>query len=74
MERTRRGEFAWTDLSAADLDAQTNFYEGLFGWSHTDMPLGPGGGVYRTFKLNGRAVGGASPMQPQVAEQGIPSS
>lgn len=71
MERTKQGELTWTDLSARDLDAQTRFYEALFGWIHNDVLFG--GRVYRLFSINGHVVGGASEMPTQAAEQGTPS-
>jgi hypothetical protein len=73
MERTKQGEFAWTDLHARDLDAQTAFYEGLFGWSHSDVPLDDGG-VYRVFSLDGHTVTAAHQMAPALMESGVPSS
>jgi len=73
MERTKQGEFNWTDLSARDLDAQTSFYEGLFGWTHKDVPF-DGGLVYRMFDLDGHTVAGASQMNPDMAAMGMPSS
>jgi len=73
MERTKQGEFAWTDLHSRDLDAQTTFYEGLFGWKHTDFPIGEGQ-VYRTFSLDGRNVAAAHQMLPDLMAMGVPSS
>ena len=73
MERTKQGEFAWTDLSAKDLDGQTAFYEGLFGWEHRDVPMGPDS-IYRMFTLRGNSVCGASQMLPSMMEQGAPSA
>jgi uncharacterized protein len=72
MERLKQGEFAWTDLSAQDLDAQTAFYEGLFGWAHTDTPFGEGQ-TYRMFAIDGRTVCGASQLSPEMAAGGVPS-
>lgn len=73
MERTKPGEFAWTDLTARDLDAQSAFYEALFGWTRTDVPMGPGS-VYRMFSIDGRTVCGASQMLPEMLSAGVPSS
>lgn len=72
MERTKQGEFAWTDLYAKNLDGQTAFYEGLFGWTHADVPIGDGA-VYRTFSLNGHNVSAAHEMPPEMAAKGLPS-
>lgn len=73
MERTKTGEFSWTDLSAGDLEGQTGFYEGLLGWTHTDMPLGDGM-TYRMFKTGGHDVAGIIPLAPEQAEMGQPSA
>lgn len=72
MERTKQGEFAWTDLLAKDLAAQTAFYEGLFGWSHSDVPIGDDD-VYRVFSLDGHTVSAAHQMPPDMDAMGIPS-
>lgn len=72
MERTKQGEISWVDLVAKDLDAQTRFYEGLFGWTHEDLPV-DGGSIYRMFKLDGKTVAGAAQMSPEMAATGMPS-
>jgi predicted enzyme related to lactoylglutathione lyase len=71
MERTKQGEFAWTDLSATDLEGQTAFYEGLFGWEHDDEPMGEGS-IYRMFTLGGGNVAGASVMPADMQQKGVP--
>jgi uncharacterized protein len=73
MERTKHGEFNWTDLSARDLEGQTAFYEGLFGWTHRDVPFA-GGLKYRVFSMDGHTVAGASEMNPELAGMGMPSA
>lgn len=73
MQRIKHGQFAWTDLTARDLEAQTAFYEALFGWSHADRPAAPGQ-IYRMFSIDGRTVAGASQMMPQMVAGGVPSS
>jgi uncharacterized protein len=72
MERLKQGEFTWVDLAAKDLDAQSRFYEGLFGWTHEDIPV-PGDGLYRMFALDGATVAGAAPMSPEMEDSGMPS-
>ncbi len=49
MERTKEGELPWTDLSAKDIEAQSRFYEELFGWTHEDTPTTEGLPPYRMF-------------------------
>ena len=73
MERTQQGEFAWTDLHAKDLEGQTAFYEGLFGWEHADVPIAEGE-VYRLFYLDRHTVTAAHQMSPELAAGGVPSA
>lgn len=70
--RASHGEFGWVDLAAQDLDAQTRFYETLFGWTHEDIPTGQGQ-AYRMFYLDGERVAGASQMSPELYPPGTPS-
>lgn len=72
MERTKQGEFAWTDLSATDFEGQSAFYEKLFGWDHHDVPYG-GGAIYRIFSLDGNNIGGMSQMPEDMKKNGVPS-
>jgi len=85
MERSKPGEFNWIDLSALDFDAQSAFYEGLFGWGHTDIvpPLAEleaqgipsaEGMTYRMFNSGGHNVGGMSQLSPELVAQGMPSA
>ena len=73
MERTKPGEFNWVDLSASDIDAQTAFYEGLFGWTHTDVPFAEGP-VYKIYALAGKTVAGGTQMNPAAAAAGAPTA
>ncbi|MCL5735603.1 MAG: VOC family protein [Actinobacteria bacterium] len=68
MERTRNGEFNWVDLSATDLEQQSAFYEALFGWQHTDTPMGDSQ-IYRMFKLDGHTVAGMAELSPDQKQQ-----
>ena len=72
-ERTSHapGTFSWVDLSTADLVGATAFYEGLFGWSHEDAPMGDDA-VYRMFKADGKNVGAASEQRDEERSHGIP--
>ena len=73
MERTKTGEFNWVDLSAKDFDGQSAFYEGLFGWTHTDVPFAEGM-VYRMFAADGHTVAGMSQLAPDMIANGQPSA
>lgn len=72
MERMKEGDLTWVDLAAKDLDGQTRFYEGVFGWTHEDVPTDQGP-IYRQFKNDGAIVAGASQMNPQMEAAGMPS-
>jgi predicted enzyme related to lactoylglutathione lyase len=85
MERSKPGEFNWIDLSARDFDAQSAFYEGLFGWGHTDIvpPVAEleamgipsaEGMTYRMFNSGGHNVGGMSQLSRDLIAQGMPSA
>jgi uncharacterized protein len=73
MERTKEGEFGWIDLMAKDLEAQTAFYEQLFGWTHNDPPMPEGMPTYRMFLKDGKVVAAISQMNPDAEAQGMPS-
>ena len=36
--RYPNGLFGWVDLMTRDTESAKQFYEGLFGWTHTDLP------------------------------------
>lgn len=65
--RYPNGLFGWIDLMTRDTAAATRFYEGLFGWSHVDLPT-PMGVPYTQFFKDGQLVCGMSPMMPGVPE------
>ena len=71
MERTKHGEFNWVDLTAQDLKTQSAFYEALFGWQYTDVPLIQDM-TYRLFQVDGHSVTGMFQLPPSVAAQGVP--
>jgi predicted enzyme related to lactoylglutathione lyase len=73
VERTKQGEFNWVDLSASQLDKQSDFYEALFGWTHADFPLGEGM-TCRMFKADSHSVGGVSQLLPDMLAKGRPSA
>lgn len=73
MERTKEGELSWTDLTARDIDAQSRFYEGLFGWTHEDIPTTEGLPPYRMFSKDGQVVAGGGPITPDMAAVGVPT-
>lgn len=58
------GAFCWIELGTTDQNAAKEFYGKLFGWSFTDMSMGPEG-VYTTFKLKGRDVAAGYTIDPK---------
>ena len=52
------GTFAWHDLTAANWQADFEFYAGMFGWQKGDsIPMGDAG-IYQIFTIDGIAAGG----------------
>jgi hypothetical protein len=73
MERTKTGEFNWVDISAKDMEAQSAFYQALFGWVGLDTPVG-NGQIYRTFYKEDHRVAGMSQLGPDLVAAGIPTA
>lgn len=65
------GVFSWADLTTTDVAGAKAFYGGLFGWSADDLPTG-GGPDYTMFRIDGHAVAGAGPMDPEMQACGAP--
>jgi predicted enzyme related to lactoylglutathione lyase len=65
------GDFCWFELATSDQSAAKKFYGGLFGWTASDNPMGPDS-FYTMFQLRGQNVGGAYPVMPDQAAQGVP--
>jgi predicted enzyme related to lactoylglutathione lyase len=60
------GSFAWIELATTDQAQAKQFYSSLFGWSHTDSPMGPGE-VYTLFQIGDRNTAGAFQIKPEEA-------
>ncbi|HEY4096993.1 MAG TPA: VOC family protein [Baekduia sp.] len=56
------GAWSWNDLQTPDPAAVAPFYEGLFGWTITEIPESDG--VYSTITHEGRAIGGVMRAAP----------
>jgi len=41
IDKHAPGSFCWTELATPDQQAAKAFYEGLFGWTAQDRPIGP---------------------------------
>ena len=65
------GSFCWLELATTDQAAAKSFYSSLFGWTSSDMPMGPGE-VYTIFKLDDRDAAAAYTMYPEQRVQGMP--
>jgi len=65
------GSFCWMELATTDATAAKKFYNGLFGWTPDDTPMGPGG-FYTLFKLDGRDAAAMYEQMPDQRAQGIP--
>lgn len=64
------GTFCWFELGTTDQSSAKLFYGALFGWTAEDSPMGEGH-VYTIFKLNGRDVGAAYTLMPNLIKQGV---
>ncbi len=65
------GVFSWVDLTTTDVAGAKAFYGGLFGWEGEDIES-EGSLIYTMMKLDGYNAAGIGPMQPAMAEQGMP--
>ncbi len=65
------GTFCWVELGTSDSDAAKKFYTGLFDWTFTDHPMGPGG-VYTMLEREGRDAAALYKLDAEMASQGIP--
>jgi len=64
VEKHAPGAFCLIELATTDQDAAKKFYTGLFGWSFSDQPIGPGG-TYTLFRLEQRDVASAYTIRPE---------
>jgi uncharacterized protein len=74
VTRHAPGAFSWAELATTDTKGAKAFYTGLFGWSYTDGPMGPGPeDIYTRLQLGGKDVGALYPMMQEQRAQGAPS-
>src|SRR5271165_5881519 len=57
------GSFCWIELGTTDQPAAKSFYGSLFGWTPSDMPMGPGD-FYTIFQLEGRDAAAGYTLRP----------
>jgi predicted enzyme related to lactoylglutathione lyase len=60
------GAWCWDDLQTTDPDGAAPFYEGLFGWSVSEMP--GAGGVYWSIAHEGRGIAGLMRAAGEIAQ------
>ncbi|NOT06823.1 MAG: VOC family protein [Gemmatimonadales bacterium] len=64
VPRHTPGTFCWWELATTDADSAYRFYQTLFGWGKTDLPIGPDE-FYRMVSLDGLHVGAMhQPKEP----------
>ncbi len=67
-----QGTFCWPELASTDQNAAKKFYGELFGWTSTDVPMGPDAGSYTLFKKGGNDCAALYPLGPDMLAQGVP--
>jgi len=79
IEEFTPGRFCWHEISTTDDRKAKAFYEGLFGWTIAPSDLtegapesGESGMTYWKIRQDGKEIGGAYRMMPQMLEQGVP--
>ena len=62
---------SWVELSTTDVQAATNFYGDVLGWSDFEV-AGPEMGNYTIPRINGQNVAGMATQQDQEKQMGVP--
>ncbi len=65
------GTFCWVELGTTDAAAAKKFYGELFGWSHSDQPVGPDL-VYSMLQLEDKNVAALYQLNKELRAQGVP--
>jgi uncharacterized protein len=71
IDKHKVGNFCWFELATTDQPASKQFYQSLFGWEASDIPISAGE-VYTMFKVDGRDVGAVYSMRPEERSSGVP--
>lgn len=66
------GTFCWIELGTTDAGRARAFYEKVFGWSVTEIPMGPDGSYY-FFQKDGKDVAAMYELTSDMRAQGIPA-
>lgn len=72
ITRHAPGAFCWFELGTTDLASAKQFYRSLFEWTANDFPVGPDGGSYAMFDLDGQSVGGAFTLTAEMRSKNVP--
>lgn len=67
----RPGTFCWVELLTPEPEAAKEFYGGLFGWEHEDMPVGEGG-TYTMLRGDGKDVAALHRQPDEQRQAGAP--
>jgi len=67
-----QGTFCWPELASTDTNAAKKFYGGLFGWTASDVPMGPDAGSYTLFKKGANDCAAMYTLSPDMLKQGVP--
>lgn len=67
----RPNTYGWAELNSRGLDRAIDFYETVFGWTHSTSPFGEGQ-EYTQFAHDGENVAGALEMSAQIPSE-VPS-
>ena len=71
VDKHAPGAFCWIELSTSDQDGAKHFYSSLFGWTISDMPMGPND-FYTIFRIDGKDAAAAATLRPEQVSQGLP--
>jgi predicted enzyme related to lactoylglutathione lyase len=63
MPKAVHGTFIWNELMTRDDERTMEFFNKVVGWTHEDMPMGPGEPPYRVMKIKGAERGVAGIMK-----------
>jgi predicted enzyme related to lactoylglutathione lyase len=73
IDKHPAGSFCWIELTTNDQNAAKSFYTTLFGWTVTDIPMGPND-FYSIFKIDGRDAAAGYTMRKEQRDAGVKPS
>ncbi len=72
FEASAANAFAWAELNARGIEQAVDFYEQVFGWTHTTRVPAEGAPPYTEFQAGDESIGGGMEMSPMVPSD-VPS-